>query len=248
MEGFTSDLDASLENFKILNQSKEITLDKITNLLKILNGLNFLNEHPLFRDMDNILTESEISQVLVPFYFAVSYWLLNLSNFKNKLLNVGDTKSADLVNENILDEQGYDNGVLNIEKCHTTTYLYFLDTMNTKKFHSDFIVTDPIKKFINALENSVNHNSLAYHACVLGSIEHFYIQISANLKLYCDKKNIKQYHYTTHEILDHKHSLDFFKIALNQNVSLDDMISGIKEGYILLWTVYEEMLDDYYNY
>ena len=233
------------------------TISKTEYLSKLLESLdekNRLANHKLFALIKkDELCPSNVANILRPFYFAVYNWTYVLTKFHDKLLAAGDNKSAALVKENIMDELGYENGLQDLNKCHTTTFLNFLFSLGALQapksltdiyLHNEFgrlSITRAVIEFNNALEKSLNESTLAYHACVLGGIEHFYIRISNILSTYCTRNNINLTHYATHEIVDQKHSMDFFQVALNQNVSRTDIDNGIAEGCHLLDKIYLDL-------
>jgi hypothetical protein len=159
-----------------------------------------------------------------------------------KLNDCNDSASANLVIENILDENGLVNDTIDLEKMHTTTYINFLHAL---KFDGKLVCSRPVHKFNYALENSLNNMTLSQHACILGGIEHFYIEISKMISEQLKRQHdVKQDHYSVHEILDQKHAMDFFQVAINQKATIGDMEFGIVSGYDLLWDVYNNMNTD----
>ena len=226
-----------LLNISPADCNKKITIGEIDKFLSILNDKNFFIDHPFFKKLPT-LDPINVATILAPFYFAVNYWMDNLLMFHQNLSDTNDTTSAKLVEENICDEFGIHNGEVDLKNCHKLTYIKFLVALGYK---GKFIITNPVEKFNNELENSLYNNTTKFHACVLGAIEHFYICISTMLKQYCDKNGIKQNHYQVHEVLDKKHSMDFFNVALNQDATIGDFIDGIAKGLHLLWNIYEQL-------
>jgi hypothetical protein len=54
----------------------------------------------------------------------------------------------------------------------------------------------------------------------------------------------EQDHYATHEILDEKHSMDFFTIAIHLDTTYQDFLDGTTHGYQMLWDVFEGMMEE----
>lgn len=206
--------------------------------LSEINRCNILEKHLLFSNIDEYDPKT-LGNILIPFYYAVKYWTQHLEMFSNCLINSNDNTSADLVKENIDDESGNINGKIIYSKKHIITYINFLLALN---YNTTLRKSPAVDKFIDSLKNILETKPFSYNAAVLGGIEHFYIQISTTFKTYCDKNNIRQEHYNVHEILDQKHAMDFFMVAINQKITREQLFSGIHEGYKLLWDVYEELV------
>lgn len=210
----------------------------IVTVLSEINRKNILDKHKLFENIEE-LEPRKLADILIPFYFAVKFWTEHLEVFREKLISCNDLLSANLVQENIDDEKGSENGKMIYSKKHVVTYINFLLSLDPAIILRKH---DAVDKFIAGLESSLENSPLAFHACILGAIEHFYIQISTVIKNYCDKYGIRQEHYTTHEILDQKHAMDFFNVAINQGVKREQLFRGIHAGYQLLWDVYENLV------
>lgn len=213
----------------------------IKKLLSYLEEQHILEKHPFFQKI-NMYQPYKIGIILSPFYFAVHNWLLHLQQFHTKLSRLHYEKSAELVYENINDETGIECGITNLEKSHTVTFIIFLHVLG---YHNQIKSSRSIIEFNSRLDYSLGNKFISHHASVLGAIEHLYISVSTILKNYCDKYGIVQEHYNVHEILDQKHSMDFFRVAINDNATPSCVINGIINGYQLLWNIYEELLKEY---
>lgn len=235
-------MDKLDKNRDIIGYSNDIlTINKLEILLEEFVKENNFENNLLFKQLDQ-LKPRKLGFTLAPFYFAVSYWLDNLQLFYMNLINISDNEYAELVKENICDEFGIENGIVDIKKSHKITYTNFLSSLGYK---NRIIITPAVEKFNKELENSLYQNRIQLHACILGAIEYFYISISTMLKEYCDKNGIEQSHYKIHEILDKKHSMDLFKVAINYGANIDDFKHGLWRGYGMLWNVYENLWKEY---
>lgn len=217
-------------------------MEPIIQYASYLNSEHKLEDHNLFKFIkSDQCTPLILSEILTPFYFAVSEWKFHLSQFYGILQILEDDESADLIAENIDDETG------NPEKmAHTETYINFLRALG--KLDTSLTNTDSVKKFNTEISNMLYDIEMPIGelACVFGGIEHFYITVSTFFHdLTKNVYNVHQEHYSLHEVLDVKHSTDFFRVALNQNVSQIEYINGLKEGYRLLWNLYDDLYNEY---
>lgn len=242
IDHFSDSLPVSLLNRRGLDVNKIITKQDVSFFLSELGKKKHFAMHPFFGKI-NDYSSHDVALVLSPFFFAVHYWLDNLLMFYIDLLNKNDDKSAKLVGENMADESGVENGSINFQNSHKVTYIRFLEALGNNNKRP--IITSAVIKFNKELENSLYTGNHKSHACLLGAIEYFYIGISTIIKDYCNTKNIEQSHYTVHEILDSKHSMDFFNIAINCGATVSDFCTGINKGFQMLWNIYENMLAEY---
>jgi hypothetical protein len=204
-----------------------------------------LDNHSLFKYIKSHHCQPIIlSQILSPFYFAVTEWQEHLEKFYKLLLGSSDIDSAKLVLENIMDERSYDNK----SKAHPQTYLGFLTALGKKDLN---LTSSPaVNKFNNELSSMLKSKevTLGEMAAVFGGIEYFYISISSFLHYHLSNVyQISQEHYTLHEIIDQKHSMDFFIVADNQKVLNSEMKRGVKKGFNLLWNLYEDLYQEYFD-
>lgn len=244
-----TDFPLVLRNFltesKINSDNSSERLFEITSLLADIHNKKYLTNHPFFSklmDKNKSINYWHVGKILSPFYFAVWHWTTSLSTFRKMLKNYGDIASAKLVKENIEDELGYSNNIQKLDDVHILTYTNFLHALD---FSDKIIYIESIKKFNKFINDSLHNKTLAYHAALLGAIEHFYIEVSSTIKNYCDNYDIEQEHYRVHEIVDQKHAADFFEIAINQDATNEELINGIHDGYLLIWNVYLELYDNY---
>ena len=222
----------------------------INTLLSKLNDCFKINEHGLFMCLNNSnIVPKTLGEIMAPFYFAVFNWVDHLEKLHLKLksdVRICSPKiyydAMELVGENIMDEKGYDNDIKSMEKCHVTTFVNFLHAIG---FHSELCETNAVKHFNKTLSIVLANEPFAFNACVLAGIEYFYICISNIISTYCDKNNIKQAHYKNHELIDLKHSMDFFRVAAIHSATKKDMVYGVTLGYKLLWDVFHELWNEH---
>ncbi|AYV85819.1 MAG: heme oxygenase [Satyrvirus sp.] len=237
------------DNYAILNKFLKkvangmvIDIDNISVFLEELsNEINFKN-HPLFKllDASNISTQ-EFGQIMAPFYFAIYNWTVHLTKFSGLLRRNEDFESSEYVEENVFDELGFSGGHVNYNNCHTVTYINFLHSLG---FCGRLQLNDAVQDFNNILNDFLiepENITLRTHACILGGIENCYIHVSRFILDFCTKNNIKQEHYNIHEIIDFKHSMDFYKVAKRQNADASDIIIGSITGYVLIWNVFYDL-------
>jgi len=217
------------------------SLDLIMKEIHFVSEKYKLIEHPFFsKILTGTIKRDSLAIKFSPFFFAVENWVHHLQNFVNKIEyheKNANKESLKLIKENIDDECGIIEGVRYPEKAHTVTFINFLHALG---FCNELKINQAVKKFNTELENSTNN--VALHACILGGIEHFYIAISAFISKHIESYLLfKQEHYSTHEEVDQKHSMDFFRVAFNEGATMNQIQIGIGKGYQLLWDVFEEM-------
>lgn len=203
-----------------------------------------LSKHPFFSNIKKgIYTPyKDISKIMHPFYFAVHNWSEHLLKFRKKLKY---SPYKNLLTQNINDELGYGpDGIKNMENIHTITFIDFLVSLGPV---CPLRINRPVEKFNQEL-NALLAESNAYHAFVLGGIEHFYVEISNVMCQVLDGYSIIQTHYKTHKILDEIHASDLFRIALYYDPPNNVIHDGIKKGYQLLWDLFLGLVVDYQIY
>lgn len=207
----------------------EIFLNTVTK------KINFCNHHFFSLLSKEQYSKNTVGEIMAPFYFAVHNWTIHLSKYYDELILCDQYVSADLVNDNILDENGYCNGKINLESCHTVTFINFLHALGLK---SKLSITNPVYEFNNELAEVLDNKNLAYNACVLATIECCYIDISNMISKFCKNVSVEQDHYSIHEIIDLKHTIDLLMAAKNLNATRKDVVDSIMKGYTMLWNVF----------
>jgi len=218
----------------------EIIKQKLNNKLE---NEYLIKDNILFKMIDDSkLHRKEICYIFIPFYHAVKYWIYHLkilaSNIENNHNDIG--KNIFLIKDNIDDEAG--NG--KEEDSHTNTYLQFLEVLGIKEYNFILYESNSVKDFNDEL-SKLFQKTIVEHLYTLGTIEFYYIYISSyinkNLSCYF---NGEQKHYNNHEILDVKHSEDFFKLSLVLSDLEPELLdNAIDNGFKLLYNLYEGLLD-----
>jgi hypothetical protein len=204
---------------------------------------NNMFDHPYFKKLQEF-SLNEFYKTQLQFYHAVKHWVYILQKVSEKLKNINEFELDTILNKNINEELGKENGI-----SHSETFIGFLkslnngicDDVNNIKYKSICVT-----KFNDTLERIINEQDLVYVCAFLGAIEYKYIRVSQFIKEYCDVHLIKQPHYTLHEILDIEHSTDLYYIATTlftkYNNNLNNLYQGIKDGCNSLMNLYKEML------
>jgi len=198
-----------------------------------------LNNHTFFINMKNAkYSPMVVGRIMMPFYFAVHHWVEHLKEFSS----VPETIP---VSRNIRDELGYQpDGTRDLNKMHTVTFVNFLMELG---YSAGLAITPPVKKFNKQLDDLL-HGDPAFHAFVLGGIEHFYVTISDWICMSLQTNyNIMQQHYQTHQVIDQQHADDFFRIGFALGCGQATCEKGIRTGYQMLWNVFQELVAEYEN-
>lgn len=212
--------------------SEGLTIHSDSDIDTMLNQLSekmSLDNHPLFKDLDN-LEPKKFGFIMSGFYYAVTNWMRHLDNLRNRTEN---SHAIELISENINDELGDADS-----HAHWITFLWFLQKL---KYYQQPDASTASDKFNDELFKIAQEKSVAYNACVLAGIEYFYVDVSYRICQYCQKHGIEQQHYQTHEELDKKHAKDLFVVARVHDATNQEMVEGTQNGYQLLWNIFAEL-------
>jgi len=208
-------------------------------LIEISNSFD-LNNHPFLSKIKYAdKTNNNLGKKFSPFFFGVDTWLYILEKFSSKLLDNGFKLQEKLIRENINDEMGYvkENNVIDPNKNHKISYINFIHALG---FCGKIEINSSVKKWNSDLDYVVTTKEPAYIAAVLGGIEHLFMSlsnfISENIKPYLI---FEQEHFINHEIIDEKHSDDFFKVSIDLKISQEDFKESVKLGYQILWDAFD---------
>lgn len=207
---------------------------------------NFTNHIFFSKLINNTIKPNEFVKIIAPFYYAVYMWPVHLKKYlyllKQYNLTNNISKFINLLTENINDEYGIMYNYQDLNLMHTTTFINFLHVFN---YTSDLRINDAVSAFNYKILLHMQEKTLAEHSHLLGTIELLYIEISHIIVEYCNKNNITQKHYITHETVDHKHAEDFFTISRELNINSVDMYQSSTNGYQMLSDVFESMYVQY---
>ncbi|XWV26135.1 heme oxygenase [Tupanvirus soda lake] len=228
----------------LLDRNTDLNINNIDNVARIISKKIEISDHKLFSQIKNRkIIPSVLGTIMAPFYFAVYNWLEHLEKLRKKMEEKNIPNShIELISENINDEKGYDGQNQSIDKCHTTTYVNFLNSLG---FKGKLNYTKAVIDFNSELDNILETKDIAYNAAVLAGIEYFYIEISSIISNYCNSESIKQNHYELHEVLDYKHASDLFELAKKCNATFYELLYGMAKGYSLLWNVFNNLNEEY---
>lgn len=212
-------------------------LDKI---LYDAKQLNKINDNSYFIKLKNNVKLDKFLISQECFITAVSEWSNILILLLEKLHTVEERA---IIIENLYDEYGSGN----IEKSHVYTFTAFLKSLNYNqeiKIHNkDLPSYKYVNEFINELKSHIRNNNQIFYIGMLAMIEYTYINVSANIHNYVSNfiNSDEINHYSTHEIIDTKHSMDLFKLIAPYTNNHKDIQEGMMCGYEIIFNLYSQL-------
>lgn len=208
-------------------------------IIDYANGINnIINNKYIIKLHNNTSIEQFISSQ-INFIDAVDNWSKILGIMLSKVPT--DQERTVIIN-NLYDEHGSGD----YTKSHVNTFRSFMASLgypNKLELHDFNKKTyQCVKKFNDSLYTYLNTHNWIHNIAMLGIIEYVYITISTHIHNY-----VKQYipsnqitHYSSHEILDVKHSTELFELIVPYlSTHETDIKDGIITGYTIFYSLYD---------
>ena len=209
---------------------------------KIINSINKIDDNLFIIKLRNNIGIDKFIKTYIYFEEAVNNWSIILSKL---IVKVPTYKERYPVINNLYDEHG--NG--NLNENHVSTFKRLMEKLidvNNDKSYEKYLVEsskNEIDSFNSTLESIIDNRNWLYSFAVLGMIEYVYITISK--EIHCYVKNFINSdvdHYSIHEIVDDKHSKDFFDVLNDHYLENKLLINeGLQKGYDIFNKLYYEL-------
>lgn len=222
----------------------------------IINNINKINNNLFIIKLKKNPDLDAFIKTYIYFGDAVDNWSIILSKL---ITRVPTYKERYPLINNLYDENG--NG--NLNESHVLTFkklMLKLININNKKSYEEYLLCCPkneVKHFNSMLQCIVDDEHWLYCFAVLGMIEYIYITISKEIHYYVKNfiksdslSSVQEHndskleidHYSLHEIIDDKHSKDFFDVLKEHYSHNKELIDkGLQKGYDIFDNLYYEL-------
>jgi len=185
------------------------------------------------------ITREEYLECQKPFILAVKSWVDLLQELIDQLQN---DRHKRIVMENVNDELGSnDTSGTSTKKSHVLTFHHYLQSLGCQNNLETLL--EKSNEFTDKFKNSLLEikDDWVKYAAALGIIEYVYVDISKFINKTLERNgwcDFPQYHYSTHEEVDIKHSMDLFSIVVDKDLSV------IKDGFDKGFEIFMQMYTD----